>query len=239
MLRALAAIVVLLVAVYDALALIFILPSHQVVEACTVQRGVVWPTTLWHYCLASAALAPACAFCVLRLPFRRAFDAVDLHIARWKLNESELAAAMRSHDPALKKYGVTSGTPDWMFMVMGVCLALQATVLGVFAFWGYCQLFLMKAECRSADVAFRELSLWKFGLVTLFLQAAAGTIFMLGGALCLVSPFCFEVTLPGPKKDDYGTAGGSTGLSQSAPHQSPPQAAANLRRDEPPPVARQ
>lgn len=212
MIRVLSIICIVFVVVYDVFAIFYLFQSHEVVEGCSAEKGIVWPTTLWHYCLFSALTAPLNVFCVMRLPFRRATDAVELHMSRWRLDEQALLASIRDQDKAFMRYGITLSTPDWMFMAIGALLLLQALILGVLFYWGYSQLFLMKAECRDATVAFEELSLWKFGLFTVVCQACFGVSLFFLGMSFLAAPVGFELTLPPiaakPAKDfpSHGTA---------------------------------
>lgn len=224
------AIFLVLALAYIGLGLYLLVEEADTVEACTVERGIIWKTTLWHYCLASVFGFPLSLLCLLRLPFQKAADAIELHVSRWQLEGEPLRSSRI--DQETMKWGFTMQHPDWMFMAMGVANLMVGLVCSILAFWGYCQLFLMKTQCTDLVTAFRELWLWRFGLATFIMQVVAASLATLFGAVGLAAPACFELTLP-PWNRQPRLAVGSPAASYGGNHHPSPRTS----RDMPPPLS--
>lgn len=184
------------VLVYDLCAAYFLIKDREILAGCTVQRGAIWLTTLWDYCFVSAIFAPLSALLVARLPFQKAAEAVEFHMSRWRLDVAALKAKLRAQGQSSIRFGFSPLQPDWLLMAMGSVKVFVSIVLGVFAFWGYCVLHLLKVECRSSQAVFRELSLWRFGATTMYLQSTAAVLLLVLGMTFLISPLLLELTQP-------------------------------------------
>lgn len=190
------AVVSVVVLLYEIVGLYFLVLDRQVVEGCSVERGIVWSVTLWHYILASLIFAPLGTFLILRLPHRRMAESVDLHCRRWNLDEPALREHFRHDEKTSNKFGFTASMPDWLFMAMGTVMLFVAMVLALLAFWGHSQLFVLRTQCKDISIAFKEIGLWRFGLLTFVLQVILGGFLALCSLLFLAAPFCLEATLP-------------------------------------------
>lgn len=191
------AVVSVVVLLYEIVGLYFLVLDREVVEGCSVERGIVWSVTLWHYILASLLFAPLGTFLILRLPHRRIAESVDLHRRRWSLDEPALREHFRHEEKSSAgKFGFTASMPDWLFMAMGTVMLFVAMVLALLAFWGHNQLFVLKTQCKDISIAFKEIGLWRFGLLTFVLQVILGAFLALFSLLFLAAPFCLEATLP-------------------------------------------
>lgn len=222
-----------LVIVYDIVGIVFLMKDYDVVHTCHASDEdvhAIWPTNLWTYVFVSVFLSTVLAFMLLRAPWSRSKDAIDLHITRMrggKLSKSRIDAVPIAEDAlgGRSKFGLVPTLPDWLFLCVGSCCLVVAACLGILAFWGYAELFLARAHCSDIRVAFEELHLWHFGRVTFFIQMVVGIVLAIIGTVCWAVPFLLELSLPEqdisavPGRGPYGAAPGRPGpfADQMAP----------------------
>lgn len=214
-----------LVVVYDVVGIIYLMKDYAVVHTCHASDEdvhAIWPTNLWTYCLVSVALGSVLAFLLLRAPWGRSKDAIELHVTRMrggKLSKSRIDAVPNVSDElgGRPKFGLMPDLPDWLFLCVGSSCLIVSACLGVLAFWGYVELFEARPHCSDIRVAFEELHLWHFGRVTFFIQLVVSIILAVIGSICWAVPFLLELSSPrqeisvGPGRGPYGAAPGRPG----------------------------
>jgi len=215
-------VVAVVVVVYDVVGILFLMKDHDIVHTCHASDEdvhAIWPTNLWTYVLFSVILSSLLALMLLRAPWGKSVDAVELHISRLrgKVSKARVDAPISDGVFGEKvKFGLMPNLPDWLFLCVGSCCFLVAGCLGILAFWGYVELFQARPHCEDVRVAFEELNLWHFGRVTFIIQVVMSIVLAVVGLVCWSVPFLLELTLPEPTvslpgRGPYGAAPGRPG----------------------------
>lgn len=185
-----AVVVVLLTAAYDVAGIIFIARDSDVAAAChpsNAKAHVIWSTSLVTYVVASllvtTGMAVATGLCV---PVRKAIRDARLH-----MQGVVLASASGPKSSV--------NLPDMLLLVVGAAYVASAVVIGIFAFWGYFELFHTRMWCDDKKTAFEELDLWKFGQASWVGQVIICCMLLLFGFFMLSGPFMMELASPRPE----------------------------------------
>lgn len=198
----------ILLFVYDAVGFYFLIKDYEVVHGCKATDEdvhAIWETNLWSYCLVSVLLGTFVAVLLIRTPFGKTVEAMQLHLAKMrgkKMADSridELEGLKEMEVTPRVKFGLLPNLPDWLFLCAGSAAFCTATVLGILAFWGYVELFMTRPVCSDRRVAFEELQLWQFGHVTFVGQVVVGITLSILGMAYWITPFLLELTFPEPR----------------------------------------
>lgn len=187
----LAATVAALALAYDVVGAYFLWSDYRVVHNCSVasqlDRGL-WPwTNLWMFILASLVLLTLLVGIFIASPVTSSVEEAWRFICRRKPGLEVGPKAGR------RPNGNTKESQDFLFLWNGCLDAATALLLGIFAYWGYNELYVDRPWCRDRDIAFAETHLWRFGQFTLVLECILGALALAGCFFFWSLPFCFEL----------------------------------------------